>query len=283
MRRKSSTQILNQWPGFVDALASLLMVITFVLMIFMVSQFYLSDTISGQDKTLGELKEQITRITNAFNIEKEEKVSLNTKVTTLKEELQQLNDHIKTVTQALGATEEQLEFKNLELEDVSSQLQQALAEKVKDLSKYRSEFFGKLRESIGTREDIRIVGDRFVFQSEVLFSSGSSTIGKSGKSQLKKFAETLKAIIPTIPEDIDWVLRVDGHTDKMPIKSSKFQSNWDLSTSRALSVIRYLIEQGIPSNRLAATGFAEHQPLESGNSAQSMAKNRRIEMRFDQR
>ena len=159
----------------------------------------------------------------------------------------------------------------------------ALAGKVEELQRYRSEFFGKLRKVLGDRQGIRIEGDRFVFQSELLFDSASADLGVSGEQQVRQLAKTLIDLSKQIPKEVNWVLRVDGHTDKRPIKSGRFPSNWELSTARAISVIRTLIDAGVPADRLAAAGFGEFLPLDNSDSEAALAKNRRIEIRFDQR
>src|SRR3546814_2610225 len=166
---------------------------------------------------------------------------------------------------------------------LGKRLNVALASKVQELARYRSEFFGRLREILGSREDIRIVGDRFVFQSEILFASGSATIEQDGRPQLARLAGTLKEIAADIPDDIDWVLRVDGHTDRRPIDTLAFPSNWELSTARAVSVVKFLIEQGIPPARLVAAGFGEFQPLDTGNDEIAYRRNRRIEFKLTER
>jgi chemotaxis protein MotB len=166
---------------------------------------------------------------------------------------------------------------------MGQRLNAALASKVQDLARYRSEFFGRLRKVLGDRRDIQIVGDRFVFQSEVLFASGSDSLAEGGKVQLAHLATTLKEIAEGIPDDINWVLRVDGHTDRVPISTARFPSNWELSTARAISVVKYLISQGIPPHRFAATGFGEFQPLDERDDEIAYRRNRRIEMKLDQR
>jgi chemotaxis protein MotB len=153
---------------------------------------------------------------------------------------------------------------------------------VQELARYRSEFFGRLREVLGERSDIRIVGDRFVFQSEVLFDTGEATLNPAGEAQLASFADTLREIAGSIPAEIDWILRVDGHTDVRPISSARFPSNWELSTARATEVVKYLISRGIPPRRLVAAGFGEYQPLEPGNTEEAYRRNRRIEFKLDQ-
>ncbi len=167
--------------------------------------------------------------------------------------------------------------------DLGRRLNRALAAQVEKLSRYRSEFFGRLREVLRGQEGIRIVGDRFVFQSEVLFGSGSAEMGVAGRIQLTKLAETLIDISSKIPQDINWILRVDGHTDNVPISTARFPSNWELSAARAIAVSKYLIQQGIPADRLAPTGFGEFHPLEKGDSELSKRRNRRIELKLTER
>ena len=201
-----------------------------------------------------------------------------------------LNRQIAALRQQLAriaVTLEATEAKNLEQEvqiaDLGSRLNVALASKVQELARYRSEFFGRLREVLGNRRDVRVVGDRFVFQSEVLFSSGAAELEDAGKSQLASLAATLRDISRNIPPEVDWVLRVDGHTDRAPINTFAFPSNWELSTARAISVVKFLNAQGIPANRLAATGFGEFQPIDEGNDEIAYRRNRRIELKLTQR
>lgn len=155
-----------------------------------------------------------------------------------------------------------------------------MARRVNRLEKYRSEFFGRLRELLGDNPAVRIVGDRFLFQSELLFASGSAQLGDEGKQQLAKLAGTLKSVADRIPKDIQWILRVDGHTDRIPINNARFPSNWELSTARAVSVVRFLATQDIPEQRLSAAGFGEFHPIDVGNSAEALRKNRRIEIKL---
>ncbi|WP_282606686.1 peptidoglycan -binding protein [Pelagibius sp. Alg239-R121] len=201
-----------------------------------------------------------------------------------------LNRQIAALRQQLAriaVTLEATEAKNLEQEvqiaDLGSRLNVALASKVQELARYRSEFFGRLREVLGNRRDVRVVGDRFVFQSEVLFSSGAAELEEAGKGQLASLAKTLREISRNIPPEVDWVLRVDGHTDRAPINTFAFPSNWELSTARAISVVKFLNAQGIPANRLAATGFGEFQPIDEGNDEIAYRRNRRIELKLTQR
>ena len=162
-------------------------------------------------------------------------------------------------------------------------MNRALASKVQELQRYRSEFFARLRNILGSRPGVRIVGDRFVFQSEVLFQSGSAELGTEGRIQLQQLAETLLEISKEIPQELNWILRIDGHTDNVPIKTNKFPSNWELSTARAISVVKFIVEQGIPENRLVAAGFGEFQPLDNNETSLARRKNRRIELKFDQK
>ena len=193
-----------------------------------------------------------------------------------------MRDELAKLVTALDASEEKAKADEVQIVDLGKRLNEALASKVEELARYRSEFFGKLREVLGNRPDIQIVGDRFIFQSEVLFDTGSADIGEEGKHQLAAFADTLKNIAARIPTDIDWILRVDGHTDKRPY-SGLYGGNWELSTARAIAVVQFLIDQGIPPNRLVAAGFAEFRPLVDADNDDAYRKNRRIELKLDQR
>ncbi|RMD64236.1 MAG: peptidoglycan -binding protein [Alphaproteobacteria bacterium] len=194
-----------------------------------------------------------------------------------------LRQQLSRLAVALEAAEAEAKAKDVQIADLGRRLNVALASKVQELARYRSEFFGRLREVLGDRKDIRIVGDRFVFQSEVLFASGSAELGEEGKQQLAQLARTLKSIAAKIPKELNWILQVDGHTDRAPIHTPEFPSNWELSTARAISVVRFLIEQGIPPHRLAATGYGEFQPLDPGLSEEAFRRNRRIELKLTQR
>ncbi|MBK1666248.1 hypothetical protein CKO38_07715 [Rhodospirillum rubrum] len=201
----------------------------------------------------------------------------------LNAQLEQLQAQLGAIQQALDASEARSAEQKVVIADLGTRLNAALAEKVQELQRYRSEFFGRLREVLGAREDVRIVGDRFVFQSEVLFPSGSSQLQPAGQETLASLATTLMAIAARIPRDVDWILRVDGHTDRRPINTAAFQSNWQLSAARAISVVNFLIERGVPPERLAAAGFGEYQPIDPGQSEEAFARNRRIELKLDQR
>ena len=324
--RRSSIDI---WPGFVDALAQLLMVIIFILLVFTAGQFLLSDALSGRDKALKELQQQVSELSDQLAMERQtsadlrvnlasvaaqlkatlverEKLAAKAKaeaaradkaqaaltaeqqtsaaaraqVEALSESIAALREQLAQISQALDVSETKVKEQQNQIAELGRRLNLALATKVQELARYRSEFFGKLRQIIGDRTDIRIVGDRFVFQSEVLFDQGSADLGDGAKQQLDPVIAALKEISAKIPKDLNWVLRVDGHTDKRPIKNAQFPSNWELSTARAISVVRYMISQGIPPNRLAAAGFADTQPIDPGNSPDAYRHNRRIELKL---
>jgi chemotaxis protein MotB len=329
--RSSRRPPLDIWPGFVDALASLLILIIFVLMIFMVAQFYLSDALSGRDKALLQLNRRIQELSEMLSLERGKSARLDrtlkeiaaelratlaardrarararrlegaagtdkraleaekrlsesarAQLAILNRQLSELSRQLASIQKALEISEAKAAKQELKIADLGKRLNVALALKVQELRRYRSEFFGRLREVLGERKDIRIVGDRFVFQSEVLFPSGEAHLQEGGEVELAKLATTLKEIAGKVPKQIDWVLRVDGHTDKRPIRG-KYPSNWELSQARALAVVKFLIEQGIPPNRLAPTGFGEFHPLDTGTSDAAYRKNRRIELKFTQR
>jgi len=201
---------------------------------------------------------------------------LNQQILALREQLQQ-------IAAALDASEAKSKEQQVQIADLGKRLNAALASKVEELARYRSEFFGRLREVLGDRPDIRIVGDRFVFQSEVLFPLGSADLSDDAKQRLLPVAQALKEISDKIPPDLNWVLRVDGHTDRRPISTPQFPSNWELSTARAISVVRFFIDQGIPATRLVAAGFGEFQPLDGGNDETAFRRNRRIELKLTER
>lgn len=319
------------WPGFVDALATLVMVIVFLLMIFVLAQYYLGQALSGRQKALDDLGRQMAALAEKLNLETKAKAALELELESTKadkakleawasgvqqdmanllamkdekdaelaaekkvseegraqlallsQQIEALKQELARVNAALEASEAKDKENKAQIADLGKRLNVALAGKVEELQKYRSEFFGRLRKVLGNRPGIRIDGDRFVFQSELLFASGSADLGPDGTEQVHRLAETLKEIMATMPKEVNWVLRVDGHTDKRPI-SGRYKSNWDLSTARAITVLRTLAADGIPKDRLAAAGFGEFQPVDNGTTEAAYAKNRRIEIRFDQR
>ncbi|MEE8370833.1 MAG: peptidoglycan -binding protein [Sphingomonadales bacterium] len=350
----------NTWPGFVDALSSMLLVIVFLLSIFALAQFFLGQALSGRDEALERLNNQVAELGNLLRLEQQANSDLRRSISGLSASLQsskldreQMADQLaatkialdeaearltrarkagvtadealKGMRQAFAAKDEELEAERqltasaraqvdrlnqnilalrqqlarieavlqaselrdkeqgAVIADLGRRLNVALAGKVEELARYRSEFFGRLREVLGARPDIRVEGDRFVFQAELLFSSGSADLGEAGKEELRTFASTLIEISRTIPPDLDWVLRVDGHTDAVPISTARFPSNWELSTARAISVVRFLVGEGIRPDRLAATGFAEFRPIMPGQTPDAYRLNRRIELRLTQR
>jgi chemotaxis protein MotB len=194
-----------------------------------------------------------------------------------------MRQQLAQIQAALNAADERDVEQQVVIENLGARLNVALAQRVEELSTYRSEFFGRLVELLGNRSDIRVVGDRFVFQSEVLFTVGQVELGEDGKIELTTLADALLEISANIPEEINWVLRVDGHTDTQPINTPLFPSNWELSTARAISVVKFLIEQGVPEDRLAATGFGEFQPIDATPDEVGYRRNRRIEMKLTER
>ncbi|PPR77184.1 MAG: hypothetical protein CFH01_01656 [Alphaproteobacteria bacterium MarineAlpha2_Bin1] len=240
-----------------------------------------------------ELEEKVLKLENVTNqsIELQKKLEISKKETTkninvinnLNAQITALRAQLEALQNILDRAEERDRKQKVVISDLGKKLNRALAQKVQELSKYRSEFFGKLREVLGDRQDILIVGDRFVLQSEVLFSSGSAQLEDQGKIKLMELAKTLLEIIPTIPIEINWILRVDGHTDSRPINNNIYASNWELSTARASNVVKFLIKAGIPPKNIAATGFASFQPLDLGNDEISYRRNRRIEFKLTEK
>lgn len=327
------------WPGFVDAMAQLLLVITFLLSVFMIAQFLLAREITGQDSALGQLRSQIAELTELLNLEKAAKAEVELQLTALTDDfnaekqksaglladlqasnakgqdagsivsglqtaldsekklstdalakVELLNQQIAAMRRQLAqlnslldAAEERNRTSEAQVADLGKRLNTALAEKVQELSKYRSEFFGRLRQILSQRSDILVVGDRFVFQAEVLFPKGSADLNEDGKVEMLKLADALRQLEREIPPDIAWVLRVDGHTDSDPIQSPQFQSNWELSTARAITVVKFLVSQGVSPKHLVAAGFGEFQPLVEGESEDVKAENRRIELKLTER
>jgi len=384
-RSRRTTSI---WPGFVDALATLLLVVIFLLLMFVLAQFFLNEALSGRDAALDRLRGQVSELAELLALERkasqdltvnvnqlsaelqasvrarddlgatvraltgraetaegrvaelaetlaaanetiesqvsqlaaltndiaalqalkeelereaaalmrkseetesalieERKVSESTRaqVALLNQQMAALREQIRELTTALAVSEKLAEEQGVQIEALGKRLNAALAGKVQELSRYRSEFFGRLREVLGDHPGIRVVGDRFVFQSEVLFESGSAELGDAGKEQLGRLATTLLDVAGRIPAEVNWILRVDGHTDRVPINNWRYPSNWELSSARAISVVKFLTGNGIPSNRLAAAGFGEFQPLDGRDDEIAFRRNRRIEIKLTQR
>ncbi|MCP4289217.1 MAG: peptidoglycan -binding protein [Gammaproteobacteria bacterium] len=219
----------------------------------------------------------------ALEQEKELSTSARAQVDLLNRQIAALREQLSLISNALKLAEEKSQGQALEISDLGKRLNVLLAEQVNELEKYRSEFFGTLRKVLGQNPNIRVVGDRFVFPSELLFDSGSATLGREGKRELAKLAITLDGIASKIPSDVSWILRVDGHTDRQPISTEKFPSNWELSTARAVSVVRYLASQGIHAKSLAATGFGQYHPVDRSETAEAYQRNRRIEIKLTDR
>ncbi len=239
--------------------------------------------IDARDVRLRELGSRAAGAEQALASEKEISRQALTRVDELNAQIATLRDQLSRIAAALDASEAKVKDQQGQIVELGKRLNLALVNKVEELARYRSEFFGRLREILGDRADIRIVGDRFVFQSEVLFTPGSAELGDDAKKQLAPVIGALKEIAAKIPPDINWILRVDGHTDHRPISSSQFPSNWELSTARAISVVRYAIEEGIPATHLAAAGFADQQPLDPRNTEDAYRRNRRIELKLTER
>ncbi len=367
-------QVDYTWPGFVDALSSLLMVIIFVLMIFVLSQFFLSQKMSGQDEALVNLRNNLAELGELLSLERDTTTELTSQLSILEDKIKQVKNELKDEKKLTKQFDNDLNSKNeiinsnqnkilelqkiidekiqntlllqsninnlnkdfeenklelvkkneelkankeeintlisasLKLKNKLTQLQallaaykakdkkekvktinlgkglnSALARRVEELQKFRSDFFGRVRELIKGRKEIRIVGDRFVFQSEVLFSLGSDELGAKGKIEMKKLATTLMEIEKSLPNDIDWILQIEGHTDSLPVKKGQtYADNWELSTKRALSVLRFLIKEGINPKKLSASGFGSYQPIDTKNTEEARMKNRRIEMKITQ-
>ena len=330
----------DYWPGFVDALSTLLLAIMFLLTVFVLAQFILSREISGKDEVLNRLNSQINELTQLLALEKGGKQDLEDTIANLqstlatseseRSRLQQLLDsgtgnadaanqrigdltgqldaekqisgralsqvdllnqqiaalrsQIAAIEQALQASEAKDQTSQAKIADLGRRLNVALAQRVQELNRYRSDFFGRLREILSDRENIRIVGDRFVFQSEVLFPSGGNELNEAGQVEMAKLASALLDLAKEIPPEINWVLRVDGHTDNVPLSGSgRYAENWELSSARATSVVKFLISKGVPANRLVAAGFGEFQPIAEGDSPEARATNRRIELKLTER
>jgi chemotaxis protein MotB len=239
--------------------------------------------IQQRDVRLSELQQQGQQTNEALAAEKQLSRQAQDQVDLLGRQIQALRDQIARVSAALELAEKDKSTQQTTIADLGRRLNLALASKVEELARYRSEFFGRIRQALGDRPDIRVVGDRFVFQSEVLFAPASAELGDDAKRQLAPIVTALVEIMKKMPTDLNWVLRVDGHTDKRPIATPQFPSNWELSTARAISVVKFLAASGIPPERLAATGFGEYQPLDARDDEIAFRRNRRIELKLTER
>lgn len=327
------------WPGYVDVLSTLLLVVTFLMSMFMVAQYFASQEASGKDTALKRLTRQLAELTSLLSLEKgksraavdeiaalqatlsaltEERNKLSgfavtgdekakaaegridalstelesqktisnealAKVDLLNQQMLALRKQIAALNEALEASEKKDKDSQDRIKDLGSRLNAALARQVQELQRYRSDFFGRLRELLKDRKDIRVVGDRFVFESEVLFPSGQATLALEGTAAMDQLAAAILDLEKAIPSEVNWALQVDGHTDIRPIASPQFPSNWELSTARAASVVKYLIARGVSPGRLVAAGYGEFQPLEQGVDEESLRRNRRIELKLTNR
>ena len=310
-RRRSGGNGLDAWPGYVDALSTLLLVIIFVLLVFVLGQAFLSVALSGRQKALERLSAEVAQLSQMLSLEKSHEATLlasenavtaalavkerllsretalsssqAASVALLNAQLTALRQQLAAIASALDLSQTQLKERDVRIDDLDRKLNLALADRVEELKRYRSEFFGRLSQVLAGQKGIAVVGDRFVFQSEVLFPVGSAEMSPAGAAEIGKLALTFKQIIPKIPAELPWVLRVDGHADRQRPKGGSDDLNWQLSASRAISVVRLLIEDGIAANHVAAAGFGEYQPLDAADTPSAYARNRRIELRLTDR
>jgi len=243
----------------------------------------LAKDLNKKNETIISNKNKLNDANIAYLKEKDLAKSSRAKLALLTQQMTALRNQLAKIENALRISEKDSLDKKVLISALGKRLNIALASKVQELSKYRSEFFGRLRDLLGNHQGVRIVGDRFVFQSEVLFEKAKSEIGYSGSLQLRKLAESLLKISIQIPKEIDWILRIDGHTDSDPINNLTHPSNWELSADRAISVLKYLVKAGLPSNRLVAAGFGQHHPLDNRTDEIAKRRNRRIELKLTQR
>ncbi len=344
MARNRRERTVDYWPGFVDALSTLVLGIIFLLTIFVVVQYFLTQEVSGKDTALNRLNAQIAQLNDLLSLEKTGKVDLEEQVARLRaslvtaeterdqikaaaenvtgsttrglleetqgkvaqlsgalagektistralaqvellnQQIAALRSQLRALEGALDASEKKEKESQTRVADLGQKLNVALAQRVQELSRYRSDFFGRLREILGSRPDFRVVGDRFVFPSEVFFDTGQAVLSPNGRTELDKLAGALLDLDRQIPAEIPWVLRVDGHTDIRPIASPQFPNNWSLSAARAISVVQYLISKGVSPQRLVAAGFGEFQPLDPDHTEDAYRRNRRLELKLTER
>lgn len=344
--RRRSRSTTNVWPGYVDALSALLMLVIFMLLVYVVSQLYLSQTLSDRDNQLARLSAQLNELSELLGLEQSKTEALENQIVRLQDDystslkrndqlieqlesnreqlmrqtasveaqaeqlarmeeavgekdqisasqqamilqlsnqIVSLREQLRQIASALELQQQMTDEKEQELEQVSRRLNTLLAERVNQLQQYQSEFFARLRDILAGNENVRIVGDRFLLPSELLFASASAELGEKGRQELDKLADLLLDVSSRIPDDVDWILRIDGHTDMLPINTQRFPSNWELSTARAVAVVRYLATQGVPERRMAAAGFGEFFPVADGTSPEALQRNRRIELKLTDR
>lgn len=383
-RFRRNARAADIWPGFVDALSTLLLVLIFLLVIFVIAEYFLGRVLSGRETELAQLKNAVFQLESLLSGERErsdalrgdldsvsarlaeadrdreelraERVALlvardaltrdrdalaaliedssadaadadelrlllaetqaalaaaraeqfdavveaersrddlaeerrlsaetRSQMSLLNAQIARLRAQLGEALRALEASEATVSEQELEIEDLGGRLNLAMARRVRELELAGSEFFGRLREALSGRSDVRIDGDRFVIQSGVLFASGADELGGEGRAQVADLARLLLQIAEEIPADVDWVLRIDGHTDRRPIDTERFRSNWALSAARAIAVVRMLVENGVPPERLMAAGFGEFQPVDAADTEEAYRRNRRIELKLTQR
>ncbi len=339
LARRSRSRQIDYWPGFVDALSTMLLAIIFLLSVFMLAQFFLAREVTGKDSALTKLNRQIEELTSLLSLERAGKQTAETglaslsatldaankdrgrlqglidtsnvraagaggaaaqaqasldnekelsaraasQVDILNQQIAALRRQLAAVEDALSATENKNKESQARITDLGSRLNVALTQRVQELARYRSDFFGRLRQILGERPGVRVVGDRFVFQSEVLFDSGQSAVNPAGHTELDQLSTALIQLEREIPPDLNWVMRVDGHTDSKRIRSATYKSNWELSAARAIAVVEYLVDHGVDPHRLVAAGFGEFQPIDAGTTDDALRKNRRIELKLTER
>jgi chemotaxis protein MotB len=243
----------------------------------------LETQISSVESQNQSLRDQITSLEQDSVIQTTSLNDALAQISRLSEDIKILSNEIQLLNNLLDSKEAEIASNKIELGELGDRLNRVLTSELYKLQKYKSEFFGQLSETLGQREDIQIKGDRFIFQSEILFESGSADIQAGGRVALSLIAKTLIDLSNQIPTDLNWILQVDGHTDKIPIATAKFPSNWELSHARALEVVKFFIQQGIPADKLSANGYGEHQPISLGSSPEDLKLNRRIELKITQR
>jgi chemotaxis protein MotB len=243
----------------------------------------LETQISSVENQNQSLRDQISSLEQDSTIQTTNLNEALTQISRLSEDIKILSNEIQLLNNLLDAKEAEIASNKIELGELGDRLNRVLTSELFKLQKYKSEFFGQLSETLGQREDIQIKGDRFIFQSEILFESGSADIQAEGRVALSLIAKTLIDLSDQIPTDLNWVLQIDGHTDRVPIATAKFPSNWELSHARALEVVKFFIQQGIPADKLSANGYGEHQPISLGSSPEDLKLNRRIELKITQR
>ena len=368
MRSSRRGNGLDAWPGYVDALSTLLMVIIFVLLVFVLAEAFLSSALNGSNNTIDRLRNQIAALSQSLSLETAKDLSLAKELAALNSQLaaaqtanagltQQLGNgaaSIATLTsqnqslqeqvsdaaaqagsaaariaalqaqmvsqaqatastmpaltkltqtqadqigllnqqiaalrlqlaalaQALDAAKATDAKDNVQIADLGKQLNEALARKVEELQLYRSEFFGTLRQILASNKNIRVVGDRFVFQSDVLFPVDQATLTPAGQAEIADVAKAIKEIAAKIPPGVNWILSVDGYADAQPITGGPFKSNFDLSSARALTVLHLLVQDGVPENRIGVAALGANNPIAGGASKTDYAQNRRIEFRL---